>query len=656
MTLIVIFIRETLKKVVKRRYDKKCLLVMTCLTIAALLTWKYFCKYEEIKFSRNDAKRLHQRNIQSRIKSEKSTGCSMPKTTPFAAEIMKYIEETPEVRCYGIDWVNCIGSQCYVIQNILDKAPVQCYYSDIIYINDNQYYIESPIKVVNGEKYVLRRSDHVHVYCIQSTSFPFSWWAPTWKGVKTGLRHVEVPNVPDRRDSLNVLVVGLDTVSHNQFLRKLPLPYKILKGELGAVVLNSYTILGDGTSAALFPMLTGKTELEMPDARKLNKDKYFDPHQFLFGQLHQDGYRTAYFEDSPEVETFQLRYNGFSYQVADHYLRHFFLEATRGQYCAGPVPRYALMLNLTQQFIKREGKHFCFTWIVDICHDDNNLVATIQDDLSDFLKFLKVEGILKNTLVLIMADHGSRFEGLRHTYQGKIEERLPFMAIILPEKLKKSRPNAEKHLTENVDVLTTPFDIHATILDALDLRHLRSNYTVPGSDLPRGMSLLEPIPRTRSCAEADILLHWCACLQWVNVSKSDPIYERVANALVTFINSLVSENSKCATRKLLFIEWVTQQRPNDKILKYDGFADKDGYLPVFGKPIKLVDKFYQVQVVISPGRAVFEGTVTLTPDDKILVAENDISRINAYSDEPKCVIDTHPHLSKYCYCKSLLSF
>lgn len=86
-----------------------------------------------------------------------------------------------------------------------------------------------------------------------------------------------------------------------------------------------------------------------------------------------------------------------------------------------------------------------------------------------------------------------------------IEERLPFMAIILPEKLNHDRPNAEKHLRENVDILTTPFDIHATILDALTLRHLRNNYTVSGSELPRGMSLLEPIPTTRSCAEADVL-------------------------------------------------------------------------------------------------------------------------------------------------------
>lgn len=658
ITPIVDFLNKRRIKIGKRRFNKRFFLIITLFTIATWMIWKHFSKNEVVSFSRDDAKRFHSRNIQSRLESEKGTGCVMPKTNPFAAEIMKYIEETPQVRCYGTDWVECIGSRCSVISRIRDTEPlVECYYSDIIYVNDKKYYIAKPIKVESDENYVLNRSDHVHVHCIGNPMFPFSWWSPTWKGVKTGLRHVEVPSeYHGQEEPINVLMLGLDTVSHNQFLRKLPLSYNILTEDLGAVVLNSYTILGDGTPAALFPILTGKTELEMPDARKVNKDRYFDPRQFLFGQLRLHGYRTAYFEDSPHIETFQLRFNGFSYQLADHYLRHYFMAATTGQYCAGAVPRYALMLNLTQQFIKREGKNFCFTWIVDICHDDPNLVSTIEEDLLDFLTFLKVEGILKNTLVFIMTDHGPRFDGLRFTYQGKIEERLPFMAIILPENLKQAKPNAEKHLRENVDVLTTPFDIRATILDALDLRHLHSNYTVPGSELPRAMSLLKPIPKTRSCAEADVLLHWCACLQWVNVSQIDPIYERVANELVNFINSLVAENFKCAKRRLLSIEWVTQRRPNEEILKYDRVVGNDGYLPIFQKPIKHFDNFYQVQVSVGPGHAVFEGTVTLTPEYKFLVSENDISRIDSYGDEPKCVVDTHPHLSKYCFCNSLLSY
>lgn len=67
------------------------------------------------------------------------------------------------------------------------------------------------------------------------------------------------------------------------------------------------------------------------------------------------------------------------------------------------------------------------------------------------------------------------------------------MSIILPEKLKQLRPNALAALKHNKDVLTTPFDIHATLLDALNLKHKSNKYKIPGSDLPRAMSLLEPV-------------------------------------------------------------------------------------------------------------------------------------------------------------------
>lgn len=133
------------------------------------------------------------------------------------------------------------------------------------------------------------------------------------------------------------------------------------------------------------------------------------------------------------------------------------------------------------------------------------------------------------------------------------------------------------------------------------------------------------------------------------MSRTDPIYRRIAYTLVEFINSLVVENSQCALRKLLSIEWVTQQRQIDHIF------DQNENLSIFKKPITLVDKFYKVLVMISPGYSLFEGTVTLTPEDKILVAESNISRISAYGDEPKCVVDTHPYLRKYCFCKSLLN-
>lgn len=67
------------------------------------------------------------------------------------------------------------------------------------------------------------------------------------------------------------------------------------------------------------------------------------------------------------------------------------------------------------------------------------------------------------------------------------------MSIVLPERLKRERPNATINLKGNADALTTAFDIYETLVDVLKMSGRGNGYRVPGSDLPRGISLLEPV-------------------------------------------------------------------------------------------------------------------------------------------------------------------
>ncbi|XP_047024128.1 uncharacterized protein LOC124633079 [Helicoverpa zea] len=121
------------------------------------------------------------------------------------------------------------------------------------------------------------------------------------------------------------------------------------------------------------------------------------------------------------------------------------------------------------------------------------MISTADEAVLSFLETLKRKKVFEDTLVIVMGDHGSRFSKYRSTYQGKIEERMPLTAIFLPEKLKQRRPNALKALKQNKDVLTTHFDLHTTLLDVLDLKDYSNKYKVPGSDIPRAMTLLEPV-------------------------------------------------------------------------------------------------------------------------------------------------------------------
>ncbi|PZC76132.1 hypothetical protein B5X24_HaOG205103 [Helicoverpa armigera] len=444
----------------------------------------------------SDTNKLLRRQLEEEV-YHVGTGCNMPLLDPFAEQFANFNRNLPILKCRGVDWVNCFKSDCRVSQSILRTTKdVICMYRYIIYVSDENSYVSNPIKVVGDEKFTLNRSDHVKIECTgKHINNPKV--KTHWTGFKAGFRQLStVPVPPNRKDSYNVMILCFDSTSRNGFIRTMQKSYKYLTEQLNAVILNSYNIVADGTTGALYPILS------------------------------------AYFEDMPWTGSTQQKFTWFRKQPADHYLRTTVLneldreeKTHRGhptRHCLGPTPQYQFMMNLADQFLKLDGKKFCFTLIVDTAYDNFTVHPTADDSLVSFLKTLEDRGALEDTLVMVMGDHGSRYSKQRNTYQGRMEERLPLMAILLPEKLKKLRPDAFEALKQNQDVLTTPFDVHATILDVLDLKNKIDKDKIPGTNLPRVMTLLEPIPKSRSCGEAGVMPHWCACSEWHNVARNDP--------------------------------------------------------------------------------------------------------------------------------------
>ncbi|PZC76136.1 hypothetical protein B5X24_HaOG205107 [Helicoverpa armigera] len=160
------------------------------------------------------------------------------------------------------------------------------------------------------------------------------------------------------------------------------------------------------------------------------------------------------------------------------------------------------------------------------------------------------------------------------------------------------------------------------------------------------------IPKNRSCSEAGIQLHWCACVKWKNVTDPTMI-QRTAHAFVDFINSLTeTQRSKCVPRTLKSIEWVMSQRPNSKMLSFVSAKDADGYVGKFGAQLQIAKENYQLKVIVGPGHGIYEASMTyLKNEDRFVINSRDISRTNAYGEEPSCISATNPHLNMYCYCK-----
>ncbi|CAB3245194.1 unnamed protein product [Arctia plantaginis] len=601
------------------------------------------------------------------LKQDKGTGCNIPQLDPFAKEVTQFDKILPDVKCKGKDWVKCYHSECKVVPEILATTKdISCSYYDIIYESDMVHHLGPATLILNDDTYVLTKSDHVKISCTGTQSS--SVLSSKWIGYATGFRTTveRKPLLPEREDALNVLIFGFDSTSKNGFIRRMPKSYKYLTEEMKATILNGYNIVGDGTPAALFPILTGKNELELPDVRKKMKNQgTLDVMPFLFYKLRDMGYRTAYFEDMPWIGTFQYRFNGFKHQPADHYLRAFYLEESKtskfriregNKYCIGDTPQFQLMLNITDQFLRLDGKKFIFTFIADITHDNFNMISTADNATVNLLKTLVERRVLEDTLVMIMGDHGPRYANVRDTLQGKLEERLPLMGVLLPEKLKRKRPNIQAVLEENANALTTPHDIHATVLDVLDMKEHNNPYKVEGADLPRGLTLLEPIPRNRSCSEAGIEPHWCACLNWHNVSETEPIYRKAVDAFIDYINSLTEEvRSECIVRTWTETKWVMRQVANKRVLLFAGAKDADGYVGNFNAKVKYESENYQIKVVVGPGRGVYEASMKyLIKEDKFIINTRDISRTNAYGEEPSCISAKLPILNPYCYCKEYI--
>jgi hypothetical protein len=306
----------------------------------------------------------------------------------------------------------------------------------------------------------------------------------------------------------------------------LPRSYEYMV-KMGFVILKGYNIVGDGTPQALLPILTGKKETELPEARRgFTNSSYVDNFPWIWKDFKNAGYVTQWAEDMQSIGTFQLRMQGFRKQPVDHYMRVFYLEAERyysrfRRLCLGSISRHKNMMNWLKEFfnIYSSKPKFSFIFHSETSHNYNNPLSLLDNDLLELLKYLKHSGIAENTILLFMSDHGVRVNDLRQYSQGKLEERLPFFSLLMPRSFQEKYPIEMKNLRLNSRKLTTPFDIHETLKHILNFDSSSSSRSfLRGKKIPRGISLLKNIPTNRSCEDAQIEAHWCSCLNWIELN------------------------------------------------------------------------------------------------------------------------------------------
>lgn len=524
-------------------------------------------------------------------------------------------------------------------------------------LRDDDNSVSFATSVESDDSYVLKHSDFVDVKCEAKNGRE---WHSIMAGVKDDPETKEKSkweNVANNALKLNVLMFGFDSLSRNTFVRKLPKTYQYLKEYLGTMVLEGYNIVGDGTPQALIPILTGKIELELPDTRKRMglKANYVNVYPMIWNQYKKNGYITGFMEDVHHIGTFTYRLKGFREQPTDHYMRTFYLAAAPyfryySKFCIGGIPRHMVMLNYIKEIfnVYKNQPKFLFGFHGELSHDSYNDIGVVDNDLHNWIKDLNEFGHLNNTILILMSDHGHRFAEIRNTVQGKQEERLPFFSFTFPPWFKEAYPQAYANFLHNTQYLTTPFDVHKTLENVL-------NFGTPkdGDRHQRAISLFDKVPLSRTCADAFIEPHWCACLSWQEISTDDNYVIAAARYFMQFLNAYTEDHRDiCEQLRLKEILWAAKLIPNKGLLKFQKAGDQDGFIGDFSAKTKLTTETYQLKVKTEPGDGLFEVSITYDIRRNAFSTKiSDVSRINMYGSQARCVENSLFHLRKYCYCK-----
>ncbi|XP_075992551.1 uncharacterized protein LOC142987578 isoform X1 [Anticarsia gemmatalis] len=441
----------------------------------------------------------------------------------------------------------------------------------------------------------------------------------------------------------NVIVMGIDAISRLNFYRTMPKTLAYLKKK-GAIELLGYNKVGDNTFPNLTPMLLGIKESDLKRTCWPDHSANFDNCPFIWQWFKEAGFYTALGEDSAHLGTFNFAKFGFIKSPTDYYIRTFIHEAEvnagntkdfNSYICMGNKYFYKVLLDYIEHLTStlRLSKLFGFFWEVTMSHDYLNYPMAMDDSYEAFLERLDSNNYLDNTILLLLSDHGIRWGAIRLTKQGRLEERLPFVHILLPPSFQVNYNQAYQNLKQNSKRLTTPFDIYATLSDLIKLEVISDTNIKQRSKRPyghsRSISLFLPIPKNRTCKMADIDDHWCTCHKSVKMNSRSYAAHNVAQQLVNHLNMIVREYPQCAELSLADVLEVTEM--------------------LVGKPRKDEVGWREFMAVVktSPGDGVFEGTLR-HQDDKWSLAGT-ISRLNLYGGQSRCV--EHYQLKLYCYCQ-----
>ncbi|XP_069698044.1 uncharacterized protein [Periplaneta americana] len=599
-------------------------------------------------------------------------GCRIPDLDPFDPIVQKFIHEEKPLKCHEKHQllVDSNLTSLFIVKsalpffNISDLDQLDCCYQPFwrskpkkpddkvdnkITYADNCTSFKESVSIQEEFVKVLCSVDSRNIYTNYHAFIPLK------PEVEKRCKEARENSSTEEKERVSVLLVGMDAVSRMNFHRQLPKTLKILQN-MKAIELLGYNKVGDNTFPNLVPVLSGLSEKELKDVCWPNKNAVFDECNWVWKNFSAAGYRTAFGEDATNIGLFNYVKRGFSKQPTDYYSRSYLMQSEKdigfnkklnAKLCIGSQMSLSVLLQyISKLAITMASKDFFgFFWGTSLTHDYLNFPSLGDGAYEQFLYNLSETGSLNRTVLIFFSDHGIRWGAIRETYQGRLEERLPFVFFIFPEWFRNKYPLASTNLRKNTHHLTTPFDMYETLTDLLNLDQIemesirkRSTEFDNSKQKPRGISLFLPVPKSRTCSEAGIEPHWCTCQRSEVLSVEDSIIKKMSSALVEHLNALLKPYGECSQLQVEDIKSASVQFPLQHLYN----ETKDGGL-----------KDYVIVIQTTPGGALFEGTIRHQIKNDNVQVVGSVSRINSYGNQSSCILDYHMKL--YCYCESYLN-
>ncbi|XP_059160877.1 uncharacterized protein LOC131944338 [Physella acuta] len=455
------------------------------------------------------------------------------------------------------------------------------------------------------------------------------------------------------KETLNVVMIGMDGVSRYQYMRSMNLTYNFLMKELNSFDMTMYTQIGINTFPNLLPLLTGYNATEVGEW--WDKSTTNDQFDLIWDDYRKAGYKTLYTEDQPSIGSFHYHKKGFQAPPTLYYNHPVCIAMEKdkefrrfGYNCAGSQPEINFHLNYVQRLLDTypDSPIFALLFHNTLTHNDMTKSKMVDEHTFEFYNTLRKKGYLNNTLLITFSDHGPRWGPIRSTLHGMVESRAPYAILTFPKWFLDKYPDVETNLKTNTKRLTTHYDVHATLQDLL---YFKASGIVPLTPRKHGTSLFNVIPESRTCEDIPISMEFCLCnqAQLNKVTFSFNTTTKFGEVIVKKING--KRNAKmCVELKLEKVLQIVK-------ITLPHVSKQDYHL-------------YKVKIETAPGKAIYEGTVYTAKDDKESLVQHlgdylakgntknirmgeSVDRFTFYAGQADCEEDAT--VKPYCYCKNL---